>query len=101
MYFYNYHVDPDLIVSIYEVGYEVGCREGNPDLLEETHKHECGTNEPYLDAAYRNKYPDEEVTVTHFVNCDGITIQTTDAGLDSLLRALEANDDIQWNKENN
>lgn len=97
MYFYNYHVDPDLIMSIYEVAEERGMATNDLALLEETHNHMCQINEPYLDAAFRAKYEEaEELAITNF-DYHGITIKVTDGNLDSLLRAIEANEDIQWN----
>lgn len=101
MYFYNYHVFPGLICEIYEMGYYKAEQKGDLALAEETHLHECHTNHPYLDARYMeiDAIEAEELQVTHFVNCEGITIQTTDAGLDSLLRALNATDEIKWNNE--
>jgi hypothetical protein len=101
MYFYNYHVDPDLIMDIYMMGYYKAEQLGDHVLAEETHRHECQINYVYLDQAFRQKYEEPEIQVTNFVDFHGIQIKTTDAGLDSLLKAIEADQDIQWNKENN
>lgn len=102
-YFYNYHVDPDIIMDIYMMGYYKAEQLGDVRLAEETHEHECHTNHPYLDSAYRQKYEEpEELAITNFFLTNGdIKIEVTEEGLGELLNRLQI-EDIDWkNKENN